>query len=98
MTIMNFSGCEFLEIFPDVSRIPNLVDLRLDGCKNLVEIHNSVGFLDKLVHLSLEKCYSLVNFPKSLKLRSLKVLYVSSCSGLNYFPEIECQMECLERP
>jgi hypothetical protein len=96
MTIMNFTGCEFLEIFPDVSRIPNLVDLRLDGCKNLVEIHHSVGFLDKLVHLSLEECYSLVNFPRSLKLRSLKRLHVSSCSRLNYFPEIECPMECLE--
>jgi hypothetical protein len=96
MTIMNFSRCEFLEIFPNVSRIPNLVDLRLNGCKNLVEIHHSVGFLDKLVHLSLMECYSLVNFPKSLKLRSLKELYVSSCLGLNYFPEIECQMECLE--
>jgi Leucine-rich repeat (LRR) protein len=97
MKILNFSGCEFLKIFPDVSRIPNLEDLRLDRCTSLVEVHHSVGFLDKLVSLSLERCYNLGSFPKSLKLRSLKYLCIQGCSMLNYFPEIECQMECLER-
>ncbi|XP_059455219.1 TMV resistance protein N-like [Corylus avellana] len=96
MKIMDFSYCEFLKIFPDVSRISNLEDLRLDGCTNLVEIHHSVGFLDKLVSLSLGECYNLSSFPRSLKLRSLEFLCVTGCSMLNYFPEIECEMECLE--
>ncbi|XP_059455228.1 disease resistance protein Roq1-like [Corylus avellana] len=76
--------------------IPNLEDLLLDDCTNLVEIHHSVGFLDKLVNLSLRGCYNLCRFPRSLKLRSLKYLGVINCSRLNYFPEIECQIECLE--
>jgi hypothetical protein len=59
MTTMDFSYCKFLEKIPDVSRIPNLETLVLDGCKNLVEVHHSVGFLDKLVDLSLENALIL---------------------------------------
>ena len=46
---MNFSFCESLRKFPDVSRIPNLENLDLKGCTNLVEVHHSVGSHDKLV-------------------------------------------------
>jgi Leucine-rich repeat (LRR) protein len=96
MTIMNFSFCEFLRKIPDVSRIPNLEILTLDYCENLVEVHPSVGFLDKLVSLRLGACSNLKSFPRSLKIRSLKLLCLRDCSRLKNFPEIECQMECLE--
>ncbi|XP_059455222.1 disease resistance protein Roq1-like [Corylus avellana] len=96
MKIMDFSYCEFLKVFPDVSTISNLEDLKFDGCTNLIEIHHSVGFLDKLVHLSLRKCYNLSRFPRRLKSKSLKRLSVQGGSRLEYFPKIECQMECLE--
>jgi Leucine-rich repeat (LRR) protein len=96
MTTMDFSFCEFIRKFPDVSRIPNLEKLDLDYCKNLVEVHPSVGFLDKLVSLRLEECSNLVSFPRRLKMRSLKLLSLWRCSRLKKFPEIECQMECLE--
>ncbi|XP_059429066.1 TMV resistance protein N-like [Corylus avellana] len=96
ITIMNFSRCEFLRKIPDVSRIPNLEKLALDGCKNLVEVHHSVGFLDKLISLSLCECSKLMSFPKSLKMRSLENLWLPGCSKLKNFPEIECQMECLK--
>jgi uncharacterized protein YjbI with pentapeptide repeats len=92
---MDFSGCEFLEMIPDVSNIPNLEDLNLEGCRNLVEVHRSVGFLDKLVKLNLNFCFNLNSFPKRLRLRSLEYLGLYSCSKLNYFPEIECKMEGL---
>jgi Leucine-rich repeat (LRR) protein len=70
--------------------------LALDGCKNLVEVDPSIGFLDKLVSLSLDKCSNLRSFPRSLKMRSLKLLSLSGCSKLKNFPEIEYQMECLK--
>ncbi|XP_059455282.1 disease resistance protein RUN1-like [Corylus avellana] len=92
---MNFSNCRFLTKIPDVSRIPNLETFYLDGCTNLVEVHCSVGFLDKLVNLSLKSCSKLRIFPRSLKLRSLIRLVLGGCSSLMNFPEIECQMECL---
>ncbi|GLT63052.1 hypothetical protein SLA2020_356450 [Shorea laevis] len=96
MTIMNFCDCEFLRKIPDVSRIPNLEKLALDYCKNLVEVHPSVGFLDKLVSVSLEQCTNLRSFLRSLRMRSLKLLRLPGCSRLKNFLEIECQMECLK--
>jgi hypothetical protein len=96
MKIMNFEYCEFLRKIPDVSRIPNLEDLDLGDCKNLIEVHHYVGFHDKLVRLRLERCYNLWSFPISLKMRSLKFLNLRGCLNLKNFPEIECQMECLE--
>jgi hypothetical protein len=93
---MNFSYCRFLKRIPDVSRIPNLKTLDLDGCKNLAEVHSSVGFLDKLVDLSLDCCYNLRIFPRSFKLRSLERLVLEGCSWLKNFSKIECQMERIE--
>jgi Leucine-rich repeat (LRR) protein len=92
---MDFFYCEFLEMIPDVSNISNLEYLNLEGCTNLVEVHQSVGFLDKLVNLNLNSCCNLNSFPRRLLLRSLKYLRLPSCSKLNYFPEIECEMERL---
>jgi Leucine-rich repeat (LRR) protein len=91
---MDFTNSKFLN-FPDVSRIPNLEKLCLDYCKNLVEVHDSVGFLDKLVELSFEACYNLSSFPRSLKSKSLRSLNLGHCSSLKKFPEIECQMDYL---
>jgi Leucine-rich repeat (LRR) protein len=96
MTIMDFSNCEFLTEVPDLSMMPNLEELTLDNCTNLVEVHHSVGFLDKLEVLRFVECSNLRSFPRSLKLRSLVVLMLEDCSGLENFPEIECKVEGLE--
>ena len=97
MTIMNFSHCKFLRKIPDVSRIPNLQKLIFKGCTNLVEVHHSVGSHDKLVILKLEGCSNLTSFSRSLKMRSLKFLWLYGCLKLKNFPEIQCRMECLEK-
>ncbi|XP_059454810.1 disease resistance protein Roq1-like [Corylus avellana] len=96
LTTMHFFHCKFLEKILDVSRIPNLESLKLNYCKNLVDVHKSVGFLDKLVELIINSCSNLRSFPKRFKLRSLKCLILARCSMLKNFPEIECRMECLE--
>ncbi|XP_059454809.1 disease resistance protein RPV1-like [Corylus avellana] len=96
LTFMDFSYCKFLKTIPDVSRIPNLEKLYLIGCKNLLEVHHSVGFLNKLIDLCLIDCSNLRSFPRRLKLRSLEYLLLYGCSKLKNFPKIECQMECLK--
>jgi len=96
MTIMDFSFCGFIREIPNVSRLPNLEKLTLDHCIRLVEVHCSVGLLDKLVVLSLHNCNNLTIFPRSFKLRSLEYLHLGGCSMLKTFPEIEFPMEALE--
>ncbi|KAF5476747.1 hypothetical protein F2P56_003452 [Juglans regia] len=96
LTSLDFSNCQFLTKIPDVSSIPSLESLILDNCTSLVEIHPSVGSLDKLVALRLLECSNLGSFPKSLKLPSLQVLMLGGCSSLQDFPEIECKMERLD--
>ncbi|RXI06342.1 hypothetical protein DVH24_018384 [Malus domestica] len=92
LTNMNLSGCEFLEKIPDLSGSPNLKHLVLSDCKSLVEVDDSVGFLDKLVELNLYGCSKLTRFVTRLGSRFLKTLSLRSCARLESFPEIEERM------
>ncbi|KAF5469452.1 hypothetical protein F2P56_013526 [Juglans regia] len=92
---MDFSRSEFLTKIPDLSRIPNLVWLDFSDCTNLVEVHASVGSLNKLEHLSFACCTKLTSLPTSLKFRYLKCLRVEGCLRLQNFPEIKFERECL---
>ncbi|AET02383.1 putative TIR domain, winged helix-turn-helix DNA-binding domain-containing protein [Medicago truncatula] len=87
MTLLNFDECKIITHIPDVSGAPNLERLSLDSCENLVEIHDSVGFLDKLEILNLGSCAKLRNLPP-IHLTSLQHLNLSHCSSLVSFPEI----------
>ncbi|KAF5469612.1 hypothetical protein F2P56_013671 [Juglans regia] len=96
LMVMDFRGCEFITKLSDISSCPNLMKINLSYCKNLVEVHDSVGLiLDKLVNLRLNGCFNLKSFPRRLQLRSLGFLDLNDCSGLQNFPEIECEMENL---
>ncbi|XP_048431408.1 TMV resistance protein N-like isoform X1 [Pyrus x bretschneideri] len=97
LTSMNLSGCEFLEKIPDFSGIPNLKHLDLSECKSLVEVDDSVGFLDKLVEMDLSGCSRLTRFVTRLGLRSLKKLSLCGCTRLETFPVIENKMKSLWR-
>ncbi|XP_042962707.1 disease resistance protein Roq1-like [Carya illinoinensis] len=97
LMVMNFGGCDFLTKFSNISSCPNLKEIDLCSCENLVEVHDSVGLiLDKLVKLRLRGCFNLKSFPRRLKLRSLELLDLCHCSSLQNFPEIECEMEHLK--
>jgi hypothetical protein len=72
------------------------VSLILDDCVGLVEVHGSVGFIDKFVDLSLAHCFNLRSFLRSLKLKSLKFHVLCACLRLKNFSEIESEMKCLE--
>ncbi|XP_040998091.1 disease resistance protein RUN1-like [Juglans microcarpa x Juglans regia] len=95
LTVMDLNECQFLTKIPDLSSSPNLEELDLRYCKNLVEVHHSVGFLDKLREFFVTGCRKLRIFPKRFKLRSLRIFYLDYCSSLEDFPEIECEMEFL---
>ncbi|KAK3416308.1 hypothetical protein EUGRSUZ_H01772 [Eucalyptus grandis] len=93
---INFSQCNFLTRVPDISWAPNLERLDLWLCKSLVEVDQSVGYLDKLEFLSLLQCSKLSIFPSILKTKSLRELYLSGCSKLEKFSDILVKIEHLE--
>jgi Leucine-rich repeat (LRR) protein len=72
----------------DVSGLQNLEEFS----KNLLTIHESVGFLNKLKILNAEGCSKLRSFPP-IKLTSLQQLRLSFCHRLKNFPEILGKME-----
>ena len=96
LRVLNFDYCEFLEQIPDVSIVPNLEELSFCGCQNLIEVHESVGLLNKLRILDAYGCCELRSFP-ALMLPSLEELYLSYCLSLESFPEILGKMESLTK-
>ncbi|KAK3430965.1 hypothetical protein EUGRSUZ_E02177 [Eucalyptus grandis] len=64
---ITFGYCVELVRIPDLSYTPNLEELYFHNCKNLVEAHKSLAYLDKLRVLSFSECYELSAFPNELK-------------------------------
>ena len=96
LSVLNFDKSQSIERIPDVSVLPNLIELSCSDCENLVELHESVGFLSKLQTLNLRGCQRLSTIPP-LKLSSLEVLFLSNCYRLQHFPEILGEMENITR-
>ncbi|XP_027186539.1 TMV resistance protein N-like isoform X2 [Cicer arietinum] len=88
LTFMNFSDCDTLTKLPDVSETPNLTRILVNNCPNLVDIHDSVGDLDKLVTLSTEGCPKLESFPRGLRSKYLEYLNLRKCSNIHTFPNV----------
>ncbi|KAK4280594.1 hypothetical protein QN277_012202 [Acacia crassicarpa] len=96
LSSMILRNCKLLQNIPDLSGASNLRELLLDGCTNLIEIHDSVGFLNKLRELSAMRCRNLKTLPAGLRLTSLQHLNLFGCSSLESFPEILVMMEEME--
>ncbi|KAL2334991.1 hypothetical protein Fmac_016204 [Flemingia macrophylla] len=94
MRVLNFSYCDWITEIPDVRGVPNLQDLSFRYCENLINIHESVGFLDKLKTLNANGCSKLRSFPP-IKLTSLQELELSFCDSLECFPKILGKMHNL---
>ncbi|KAM5574635.1 hypothetical protein ABKV19_013868 [Rosa sericea] len=88
--------CVGLTRMPDLSGLTSLEYLELFSCKDLVEVHPSVGRLDKLVILTLDHCVKLQMFQKRINMKSLETLDLCWCP-LEFFPEIEGDMKSLSR-
>ena len=80
---INLCKCESITKLPNLCT-PNLENFDLSFCKNLVECHESIGFLDKLKKLRLFSCKKLQNLPSHLTWKSLDTLDISSCLSLDF--------------
>ena len=83
---MNLNNCESLTELPEFCT-PCLKELNLSHCKNLVKVHESVGFLDKLQRLSLKDSGKLQILPNYLRLISLKYINLNNCDSITELPE-----------
>ncbi|KAK3430995.1 hypothetical protein EUGRSUZ_E02224 [Eucalyptus grandis] len=96
LTYMNFNWCKSLVHMPDLSCAPNLKELYLVGCKNLVEAHESLAYLDKLEELILSGCDELSVFPKLLNSKNLRNFYFIG-TKFERFPDIPHKLKGLEQ-
>ena len=85
--------CQSITKLPDLCA-PNLETLRISYCENLIEIHDSIGLLDKLECLFLSHCVKLQILPSTLKLN--KRFGLQNCPRLEKFPNVHPEMKCLE--
>jgi hypothetical protein len=75
---------------------PKLKKLDLECCQNLVEVHESVGRLDKLEEWTLNGCTKLRILPSCLAMKSLRSFTLSNCSSLKKFPNISQETNSLD--
>ncbi|XP_030928736.1 TMV resistance protein N-like isoform X2 [Quercus lobata] len=83
---ITLSECESITELPEF-RTPSLEILDHSYCQNLAKVHESLGFLDKLQIWDLCGCRKLQILPKSLKLKSLKYLYLRECESITELPK-----------
>ncbi|XP_075637609.1 disease resistance protein Roq1-like [Castanea sativa] len=95
-TYVDFSRCELIRKIPDLSMTPNIKHLNLSFCRNLVEVDDSVGRLDKLEVLDLTSCNKLEALPSRFTMKSLISFRLFYCVRLKKLPNILHEMKGLE--
>ena len=83
---INLNHCESITELPKFCT-PSLEKLCLCHCKNLVKVHESVGFLDKLERWDLEGCGKLQILPNYLRLISLGYINLRYCESIIELPK-----------
>ncbi|XP_059665558.1 disease resistance protein RUN1-like [Cornus florida] len=95
LKFLDVSHSLYLDKTPDFSNLPCLEKLNLEGCTNLIEVHESIGVHKRLVRLRLKNCKNLSRLPISIKLEKLETLNLSGCLKLEKFPEVQGPMDRL---
>ncbi|CAL8173630.1 unnamed protein product [Prunus armeniaca] len=93
---MDLSDSDKLTSIPDFTRIPNLEELNLYGCKKLGEVHPSIAVHKKLKFLSFSECESIKSLPSELEMDSLEYFSVRGCSKVKKIPEFGEHMQNLK--
>ncbi|XP_048442498.1 disease resistance protein RUN1-like [Pyrus x bretschneideri] len=98
LKILDVSHSHALSEIIDFSLCPKLEELILVDCTSLIDVHESIGNLERLVYLNMRDCKNLRILPKNMcMLKSLETLILSGCSNLDEFPvEMMKEMESLE--
>ncbi|XP_048436882.1 TMV resistance protein N-like isoform X4 [Pyrus x bretschneideri] len=92
---IDLSNSNKLKSTPDFSGLPNLEELYLSVCKNLVEIHPSIAVLKRLEVLKLDGCESIKSLPSKVEMDSLEYFNLDGCSNVKTIPEFGEQMKNL---
>ncbi|PRQ22466.1 putative TIR domain, P-loop containing nucleoside triphosphate hydrolase [Rosa chinensis] len=101
----NFDKLKFIKLChsqkivqtPDLTGVQNLETLDLEGCKTLVELHQSLGQLKRLIVLNLKDCESLESLPSKIEMESLETLILSNCSKVKKIPQFAGNMGRLSK-
>ncbi|XP_043696759.1 probable disease resistance protein At5g66890 [Telopea speciosissima] len=84
------SSCEI--DFPYV--FPNLVEMDIDYCNDLVELPQGICHLAHLQNLSITNCHELSALPEGIGcMRDLKVLRLHACTKLSELPDSLRELE-----
>ncbi|KHN42056.1 Putative disease resistance protein [Glycine soja] len=68
--------------------MPNLVEMSIDYCNDLVKLPDGMSNITPLKKLSITNCHRLSALPQDIaKLENLEVLRLCSCSGLVEMPD-----------
>ncbi|CAN6698415.1 unnamed protein product [Malus baccata var. baccata] len=85
---MSLFMCDISQGFIQIlDALPNLVELNIDYCHDLVELPANLGDLIHLTKLSITNCHKLSTLPEDIgKLVNLEVLRLRSCADLLELP------------
>ncbi|XP_021803022.1 disease resistance protein RML1A-like [Prunus avium] len=84
LKILDLSHSHSLTETIDFSYCPNLEKLVLVDCTSLIDVHGSIGNLERLIYLNMKDCKKIRMLPKSIcMLKSLETFIISGCSNLN---------------
>lgn len=87
LKILNLSHSWELTRTPSFAGMPRLEKLILKDCVKLVDIDESISYLQEIALLNLKYCKSIRRLPRNIgKLKSLKTLNISFCSSLESLP------------
>ncbi|CAN6566553.1 unnamed protein product [Malus baccata var. baccata] len=77
LKILDVSHSHALTEIMDFSLCPSLEELILVDCTNLIDVHESIGNLERLVYLNTKDCKNLRMLPKNMcMLKSLETLII----------------------
>ncbi|KAK1427526.1 hypothetical protein QVD17_16213 [Tagetes erecta] len=80
---------------PNFDGLSSLQKLTLYNCRELQEIHPSLGKHNSLEYVNVSSCEKLIKFPTIVHMGKLKTLNIIYCHNCLEFPEIKSDMESL---